>query len=180
MKRLIYFFVLVMVVLAGCDSNEAAESDLTGNEVTYALYSASDYGITGAVTVQERKDGYADIRIKLEGSALDNSNREFPVHLHLGDVSVENADVAALLNPVVSSKKESETTLQQLSDESKITFAQLTQLDACIKVHLSASGPESDIVLAGGNIGSAQAKESTSSRKQTIATCGSVNCTTCN
>lgn len=173
MKRLIYFFALVMIVPAGCDSNEAnTESDLTGNEVTYALYSGSDYGITGVITVKERKDGYADIKIKLEGSALDNSNREFPVHLHMGDVSIEGAEVAALLNPVASSKKESVTTLQQLSDETRVTYTQLTQLDACIKIHLSASGPESDIILAGGNIGAAQANEGSSgSRVLVIAPC---------
>ncbi|HYG20311.1 MAG TPA: hypothetical protein VD816_15340, partial [Ohtaekwangia sp.] len=42
---------------------------------------------------------------------------------------------------------------RELSDESPVNYAQLLVLDACIKVHLAAAGPEKDIILAGGNIG---------------------------
>jgi hypothetical protein len=78
---------------------------------------------------------------------------EHPVHLHLGNISEPGADVVALLNPVLGSTGQSETLLKQLSDETQITYRQLVDLNACIKVHLAASGPDRDIVLAGGNIG---------------------------
>lgn len=175
MKNIVCFLgvLLIVGILASCDNNESVNSDLTGNEVTYSLYSGSEYNISGAVTMKERKDGYTDIEIKLTGNSLDNSNRELPVHLHLGAVDLPDAEVAALLSPVMAADKESVTTLTQLSDESMITFAELKELDACIKVHLSASGPESDIVLAGGNIGSAESKAGSSSRAFSIATCQS-------
>jgi hypothetical protein len=49
----------------------------------------------------------------------------------------------------------SETILTRMADETTITYAQLVKLDACIKIHLADAGPDRDIILAGGNIGSA-------------------------
>jgi hypothetical protein len=42
-----------------------------------------------------------------------------------------------------------------LADESTISYKQLIELNACIKIHLSSSGPDKDVVLAAGNIGEA-------------------------
>jgi hypothetical protein len=39
----------------------------------------------------------------------------------------------------------------------------LIELDACIKIHLAASGPDRDIILAGGNIGNAEGARMASS-----------------
>ena len=78
-----------------------------------------------------------------------------PVHLHLGNISVDNAELAATLNPVLGKKGLSETNLKMLADESPVTYDQLKQMDACIKIHLAEAGPDQDIILAGGNIGSA-------------------------
>lgn len=49
----------------------------------------------------------------------------------------------------------SETKLTRFADETKVSYTDLIELNACIKVHLSDVGPEKDIVLAGGNIGQA-------------------------
>ena len=84
---------------------------------------------------------------------------EHPVHLHLGNISEPGADVVALLNPVLGSTGQSETLLKHLSDETPITYRELVDLNACIKVHLGASGPARDIVLAGGNIGIASTRD---------------------
>jgi hypothetical protein len=43
-----------------------------------------------------------------------------------------------------------------LADETLLKYSQLIELDACVKIHLAASGPDRDIILAGGNIGSAE------------------------
>ena len=45
-----------------------------------------------------------------------------------------------------------------MADETTITYAELINLNACIKIHLSDTGVERDIILAAGNIGTAVAK----------------------
>ena len=51
-----------------------------------------------------------------------------------------------------------------LANESKVTYKELVDLDACIKIHLSATGPDRDIILAGGNVGSNAALDSSTGR----------------
>jgi len=164
-------FVLVMAMLVwGCQENESSNkaNDLTGNQSVYALQPGSQYAISGTVTFKEKKDGTAQVFVELTGT---DGNTLLPVHLHRGNTAVDGAAVAALLNPVTASSGISETHLTKLSDESSITYNQLITLEACIKVHLSSSGPEQDIVLAGGNIGKA-ATEASNGRIG-VATCDS-------
>lgn len=80
---------------------------------------------------------------------------KYPVHLHLGNLSTPGADVALLLNPLSAETGLSETTFDKLADESAINYAGVLQLDACIKVHLGDVGPDRDVILAAGNIGTA-------------------------
>lgn len=151
MKKLFIVGLSALVMLA-CQENEGAKSDFTGNESTYALASGSPNNIEGTVTFKEKKDGSTFVSVDLEGTAGDIQH---PVHLHLGTISAEDAEIAALLTPVEGTTGRSETTLTNLADESRITYSQLIALNACIKVHLAASGPDKDVVLAGGNIGKA-------------------------
>jgi hypothetical protein len=151
MKKLL-LGCLAALALLSCQDNENAKGDLTGNETTYALASGSVHNIEGTVTFKEKKDGSTLISLALDGT---DGSIQHPVHLHLGKISVEGADIAALLTPVEGTTGKSETLLTQLADESSVTYSQLIALDACIKVHLSASGPDKDVVLAGGNIGKA-------------------------
>ncbi len=149
MKRLTGAFVMTAALMA-CQESESVTSDFTGNEAVYALQQASDLDVSGTVTFKEKRDGTADVLVVLNGT---EGNAEHPVHLHLGNIAEPAADVAALLNPVIGSTGNSETSLVRLADESAITYTQLLDLNACIKVHLGASGPDRDIILAGGNIG---------------------------
>ena len=149
MKRIVLALV-VGVVITACQESENISVDTTGNEMVYPLQQASDYSISGTVSVREKCDGSSIVTVSLIGTEGDI---EHPVHLHLGNISEPGADVVALLNPVLGSTGQSETLLKQLSDETNITYRQLIDLNACIKVHLAASGPDRDIVLAGGNIG---------------------------
>lgn len=149
------------VLLMACQENEPVQSDLTGNETTYALHSGSDYPVNGTVTFKEVKDGSTRITVALSGT---EGNIKHPVHLHLGNIATPDADVAALLNPVVGQTGISETTLKQLANESSITYQQLVQLNACIKVHLAESGPDKNIILAGGNVGVATSDDSSFGR----------------
>lgn len=142
----------LLVFGSACQETDSSVEDFTGNEVTYPLLAGSDYAVYGYVTFKERKGGSALAIVQLTGT---EGNMWHPVHLHLGDISEPDADIAVLLNPVKASTGRSETVITHLSDETPVTYAELIALYASVKVHLSESGPERDIILAGGNIGQA-------------------------
>ncbi|HPM29974.1 MAG TPA: hypothetical protein PLJ60_06535 [Chryseolinea sp.] len=166
MKNAVGVFVLSLSFLA-CQDNESTKSEFTGNETTYALQAGSTYDISGTVTFKEKVGGSTVVIINLTGT---EGNLQHPVHLHLGDLSTDGAAVAALLNPVLGKTGKSETTLTKLEDETTITYNQIIALEACVKIHLAEAGPDRDIILAGGNIGSS--KGSISGR-QDISVCKS-------
>ena len=143
---------LALILLIGCQENEPVRDDFTGNEVVFSLEAGSVYPISGNATFKEKKDGNTLIMIELTGT---EGNIQHPVHLHMGDIASPGAAVAALLNPVLGSSGKSETTFVMLADETPVSYSQLVDMNACIKIHLAASGPDRDIILAGGNIGSA-------------------------
>jgi hypothetical protein len=157
---------LVVLVLIGCQEVEPP-TDFTGYETTYELVSGSIHDVKGIVTFKERLDGFTTVVITLNGTS---GEAKHPVHVHLGNLSTPQADVAAQLNPVVAKTGKSETTLTTLADETPVAYADLANLQACIKIHLSDSGPERDIVLAAGNIGQSYV-EGISSGKQDVAPC---------
>ena len=153
MKNVVGILGIFFLAIA-CQEN-VKMSEFTGNETTYALQKGSSYEVSGIVTLKERNDGTATVLVELMGT---DGVVKYPVHLHLGDLSINGADVAALLSPVVGSTGKSETRIDKLADETTITYADLIRLNACIKVHLSDSGAERDIILAAGNIGTAVSK----------------------
>ncbi len=136
MKRAIAGVAFLLAV--GCQENEALVDDYTGNEVVYPLQSGSVYPISGTATFKEKKDGNTVIIIELSGT---EGNIEHPVHLHVGEITTPGAQVAALLNPVTGATGKSETTFVSLADETLLNYSQLIELNACIKIHLAASGP---------------------------------------
>ena len=146
------WILMLLSVFAACQDGENVLRDFTGTEVTYALQPGSVYPVSGTVTFKEKKNGTVLVVVALVGT---EGNILHPVHLHLGDIATPDADIAALLNPVKGSTGVSETVLERLADETPITYTALTGLNACIKIHLADSGPDRDIILAGGNIGSA-------------------------
>lgn len=168
MKKLILGFVTAFFLL-GCQENENLNDDYTGNEVVYALQQASAYSVDGTVTFKERTDGTTAVIVTLSGT---EGNSEHPVHLHLGNITEPGADVAALLNPVLGKSGISETKLSRLSDETPVTYKELIDLNACVKIHLAASGPDRDIILAGGNVGIA-AETDVSTGRSGIGICKS-------
>jgi hypothetical protein len=171
MKRL-FTCVAVAATLFGCqDQESSAPSDFTGNESVYALAAPPDgvYDISGTVTFKEKKDGQAVIVVALSGT---DGDVQLPVHLHLGNIGAPDADVYALLNPVLGKTGLSETLLARAGDETPMDYQKLIDLNACIKVHLAESGPGRDVVLAGGNIGAAFADDA-SARGAFFASCKS-------
>ncbi|HEY3404225.1 MAG TPA: hypothetical protein VGK59_12605 [Ohtaekwangia sp.] len=168
MKKLIWSMLTVSAMVA-CQEGEKAKEDFTGNEATYPLVAASEYDIDGSVTFREKTDGTTFVIVTVSGTEGDI---EHPVHLHLGNIAEPGADVYANLNPVLGKTGESETHLTTLADESAITYQQLVKLFASMKIHLSASGPQKDIVLAAGNIGTASSDD-TSLGRLGVGTCKS-------
>ncbi len=153
MKNIVGILGIFLLVIA-CQETEQV-SEFTGNETTYALQKGSSYDVSGILTLKERKDGTTTILIELSGT---DGVMKYPAHLHLGDLSVNGADVAALLRPVVGTSGKSETLINKLAGETAITYADLIKLNACVKVHLSDTGVERDIILVAGNIGTAVSK----------------------
>ena len=154
--------LLLCAMLAACQpENKEVVSEFTGNETTYDLQTASDFSVSGAITFKERKDGKITAVIQLNGTS---GNSKHPVHLHRGDVTPANADVALLLNPVQASTGRSETTFNMLSDETTITYAQLKNLEASIKIHLGDVGDARNVILVAGNVGASFAKANPTGR----------------
>lgn len=168
--RRIFLIVFAFAATLSCQDNEPASKEFTGNEVTYALLPASAYQVSGTVIVKEKIDGSSLIKIQLTGT---EGNIEHPVHLHVGNLQTPDAAILALLNPVVGNTGISETHFTQLSDETPVLYKELIHLDASIKVHLAASGPDKDIVLAAGNIGSNTSGHEHHGGRVNIAVCRS-------
>jgi hypothetical protein len=142
----------ILLLLVACEEKVVQEEVFTGNEVVYNLQAGSTYAISGLLTLKEKTDGSTLVTITLDGTEGDMLH---PVHLHMGDLGQANAAIAALLTPVDAKTGKSETPLKTLADESTITYAELVQLSASIKIHLAEAGSGRDIILAGANIGTA-------------------------
>lgn len=168
MKGLSIWFVVLL--LAACQSSAPdAESVFTGNETTYDLQSGSAHGVTGTIIFKERRDGKVTASVQLTGTS---GTQKHPVHLHLGNLSTPDADIALLLNPVDASTGRSETTFNMLSDESVVTYSALRSLEASVKIHLGEVGDDRNVILAAGNIGASFTKANPTGRTG-IATCKS-------
>ncbi|HWA32654.1 MAG TPA: hypothetical protein VG737_00920 [Cyclobacteriaceae bacterium] len=159
MKKISGAIVLAFLALA-CQKNEAV-SEFTGNETTYSLQPGSQFAVSGTVVFKERKDGKISATIALKGTSGD---AQFPVHLHMGDITTPAADIALLMNPVAGKSGTSETTFDRLADESVINYSRLTSLQACVKIHLGDTGADRDVILAAGNIGAAVANSNSGGR----------------
>ena len=162
--------ILVVLALAWACQPESEVSEFTGNETTYALLPGSAYPTSGTITFREKKDGTVLAIVKLNGLS---GNDQHPVHLHLGDLSLADADIAALLSPVSAASGVSETNLTKWADETPVTYANLLALNASIKIHLSETGAGRDIILAAGNIGAAATDKASSGGRLGIGICKS-------
>lgn len=160
--------VSFLCLVSACNPSENV-SEFTGKQTTYALQKTSQYDVSGTVAFKEKRDGSLVVVVDLAGVSGDS---KYPVHLHLGNLSTPGASVAALLTPLYGQTGKSETTLTRLADETALTYSDLADLEACIKIHLSNVGPEKDIILAAGNIG-ASATKSIAGGRLGIATCQS-------
>ncbi|MCE2994309.1 MAG: hypothetical protein ACK5RG_07815 [Cyclobacteriaceae bacterium] len=145
-------YVWMLALLSGLTACQKSElvSDFTGNQAVYSLAAGSAYNVNGTVTFKERKNGTTTVLIELTGTEGD---AKFPVHLHLGDISTPDAEIALLLSPLTAASGKSETVIKTLANETQVTYKELLAMAACVKVHLAESGPSYSVILAAGNIG---------------------------
>ncbi len=169
MKGFVFLAILTTTMLSCQSTENEPVSDFTGNETTYDLQSGSEHAVTGVILFKERRDGKITASVQLTGTS---GNSKLPVHLHLGDLATPDADVALLLNPVDAATGRSETTFSMLADETSLTYDQLNDLAAAVKIHLGETGDARNVILAAGNIGASFAKAKPSGRTG-IATCKS-------
>ena len=158
MKKFLLLFLAFSIV--ACDDNEEPLV-YTNNQQEFDLVQSSALPVGGTVTILERRDGQVEIRINVTGTEGDIQH---PAHLHY-------AEVALLLTPVLGSTGESITITDQLNNEQLITYEDLLTFDGHIKVHQD-NGPNKNVILASGNIGSAFTKSGNTGR-QKIAVCKS-------
>ena len=146
-------FVLIGLVAVSCGNNEGSDSEFTGQQVSFDLIPGTVQGNTtsGQMVVRERSNGQAQIEITLS-NVLNNANH--PVHLHFGSLD-DDGDVALLLNRLIDENGtgRSVTVLNNLDDNTSITYASFLNFDGSIKIHFEDSGPLENAILGSTNIG---------------------------
>jgi len=141
---------LLFIGMISCAESDNLNKELTGNEFSYSLFSGSDFGYEGLVTISEKRSGTAQVLIELSGPTGESF---FPAHLHFNSFDTPDAELAALLSPINARTGISLTDLDFLADESLISFDDLVEFNGHIKIHFD-DGANQDIILAFGNIGS--------------------------
>lgn len=148
MKKLI-LGLLITVGIWSCSEQEP--DNYTGEKIEFELFKSSDFDFNGTLLVQELMTGEVELTIQLEGAK--SGNISYPAHLHFGSYDQADAPIAQLLSPVSGSDLKSITVLNTLSDGSKASFDQMKNFDGHVKIHLANEGPDYDVILVAGNVG---------------------------
>ncbi|WP_143960887.1 hypothetical protein [Litoribacter populi] len=151
MKRFPIALALILIFLFACNSQE--DELYTGRELQYQLFSSSEYDYFGVASVRELIRGGIEIEIQLEGESS-NDVYYYPAHLHFGEATEQSTDMAFMLNPVDARVLLSITTFRYLVDGTEMNFERFSEFNGHIKIHLAEDGPEYQVILALGNVGS--------------------------
>ena len=172
MKRITLLLLLAGIIAVSCSKqeNEAADQKYTGREVTYSLYQASDYPTSGKIVFKELTGGKVEVDVQLSGTEGDATH---PVHLHYGNLQTVDAGIAANFNDVKASTGLSETVVTNLNDDTPLTFEKIENFDGSVKVHLAATGPGEEVILAAGNIGINKGLDSGREGRVSVTVCKS-------
>lgn len=149
MKK-IPFIVSLLLAFAGCQQEEKLPEIAA---VTYPLYQSADYAFEGTATFELKEDANVELLIQLDG-VRSMDPYFYTAHLHFGSFDEVDASIAQVLSPIDSRTLESRTQLGKLTDGKAIDFESLKNFDGHIKIHLADQGPDYDIILVSGNIGS--------------------------
>lgn len=140
---------------------DAAETET----VTYDLPAVAESGISGTLVISKNVDGSATFHVKLDGTIR---GFEYPTHLHYGNLGVEDADVAYLLNPTSGDTGISETVVATLSDDNPVTYEEIINGQFSLKIHLGDDVDTKNTILAASNVGASFDEYGSS----VIAVCG--------
>ncbi|EOZ98620.1 secreted protein [Indibacter alkaliphilus LW1] len=152
MKKLAVLLISFLA-LSSCQENSSEDVLYTGSEIEYTLYQASDFDYTGLLTVRELMGGELELEIELQGEKGDDAYF-FPAHLHFGAYDDVDAPMAHMLEPIDIRLLRSTTVLGRLSNQKDLSFEDFKSFDGHIKVHLADSGPEYQVIIVAGNVGS--------------------------
>ncbi|MBT0810410.1 hypothetical protein KIH41_03860 [Litoribacter ruber] len=151
MIRLHIILAILLFGFFSCNTDE--EEIYTGRELQYQLFPGSEFDFSGVATVRELIRGGVELQIQLEGQKS-NDIYYYPAHLHFGEASEAGANMAYMLNPVDARALLSITSFRYLTDGTEMNFERFSDFNGHIKIHLAEDGPEYQVILALGNVGS--------------------------
>ncbi len=143
MRKFIFVFISISLLLSGCNSDSEIESS-----VTFRLDEVGDSGISGTAKFIKSNNTTTIVEIRLSGTTAGNIH---PAHIHMDSVQ-EGGDIVITLEPVNGDSGASTTTVTQLDDETTIDYNNLILFDGHVNIHQSAEDLQT--ILAQGNIGS--------------------------
>lgn len=126
---------------------DIGQNELTGDVVEYTLAEVGGSGVTGTATFAKRKNGKTQVTLALEGTA---EGGDHPAHIHSGSTDT-GGPIAVDFKNVNGATGRSVTSINQLNNETEITYDELLDFDGHINVHLSSDNLATLIVQ--GNMG---------------------------
>jgi len=148
-----FLVVALCIGLASCGDDSTTDAEFTGNEVRLDMIPGTVEGntTTGTLVIKEKSNGQAQIEITLD-NVLTNGNH--PVHLHFGSLE-DNGNVALFLGRLTEQNGVgiSTTIINNLDDDTEISYASLLGFNGSVKIHFEDSGLLENEVLGAVNIG---------------------------
>ena len=127
---------------------DIGQNELTGTSVTYPLAAKDVAGISGNAVFYERVNNTTLVVINLDGTS---AGGDHPAHIHDNDAAT-TGPIAVTLTNVDGETGISKTQVSQLNSGTATTYAELTEYNGYINVHLSSD--QLATLIAQGNIGS--------------------------
>lgn len=125
---------------------DVGQNALTGNSVTYEISGIGGSGVSGEVSFYERKNETTLVEISLTGTTDSGLH---PAHIHENDVETGGGIIIGL-TPVNGTTGKSLTQVEEMDDNTPISYDELTNINGHVNIHNSM---EDLSVVASGNVG---------------------------
>lgn len=127
--------------------SDIGSNELTGESYSYTLSTKDVPGVSGSLTLMERKDGSTLSKIALDGTITGGMH---PGHIH-DNAAIETGGIAFTFNQVDGSTGVSMTNIRMLDDGTAITYDELLDFNGYVNIHNSAN--DLGTLIAQGDIG---------------------------
>ena len=144
LKNLIFLMLISSFVLIGCNVDNTL---MTDNEISYELYESAQSGIDGEIKFIELKNGKIQAEINLDNTMNGTS---MPASIHSKSTLYAEDRIIAL-DPIDGATGSSVTIFDRSDMGKRITFNDLINMDAHVKVYENMSNTNS--VVSEGDIG---------------------------